>query len=227
MEGIIAITGIIDEDFHGEIGLMMHNMTETDYKVLKEIPLAQLVVHKVDRLPVIYHVSGCTSLKVDLQVVHGEKDFGEVTTLLQAELTDDLSDCKIPCSGARVHKLWQPSAKSVIASGHRLHTTVPTNADLPVPIPSAPCKKRLVVPPKPVAQWSLCTSKLVPSVPKVLFQDTRESSTDSDDLLFCDSSALSSLINDVCDDNDDGLSTTKHRNGERDLHECTGVEPTC
>ena len=28
MEGIIAITGIIDEDFHGEIGLIMHNMTD-------------------------------------------------------------------------------------------------------------------------------------------------------------------------------------------------------
>ena len=58
MEGIITITGIIDEDFHGEIGLMMHNVTETDYKVLKENPLAQLVVYKVDRLPVIYHASG-------------------------------------------------------------------------------------------------------------------------------------------------------------------------
>ena len=65
MEGIITITGIIDEDFHGEIGLMMHNMTETDYKVLKENPLAQLVVYKVDRLPVSYHASGRTSLKVD------------------------------------------------------------------------------------------------------------------------------------------------------------------
>ena len=26
MEGIIAITGIVDEDFCGEIGLMRHNM---------------------------------------------------------------------------------------------------------------------------------------------------------------------------------------------------------
>ena len=82
MEGIIAITGIIDADFHGEIGLMMHNITETDYKVLKENPLAQLVVYKLDRLPVIYHASGRMSLKVDLQVVHGEKGFGEATALL-------------------------------------------------------------------------------------------------------------------------------------------------
>ena len=58
MEGIITITGIIDADFRGEIGLMMHNVTETAYKVLKENPLAQLVVYKVDRLPVIYHASG-------------------------------------------------------------------------------------------------------------------------------------------------------------------------
>ena len=69
MEGIIAITGIIDEDFHGEIGLIMHNVTETDHKVLKENPLAQLVVYWVDRLPVSYHTSGCISLKVDLPKV--------------------------------------------------------------------------------------------------------------------------------------------------------------
>ena len=106
MEGIVTITGIIDEDFCGEIGLMMHNVTETDYKVLKENPLAQLVVYWVDRLPVSYHTSGCTSLKVDLQVVRGEKGFGKATALLQAQLTDDLSDFEIPCSGARVHELW-------------------------------------------------------------------------------------------------------------------------
>ena len=152
MEGIIAITGIIDADFHGEIGLMMRNITETDYKVLKEDPLAQLVVYKVDRLPVIYHASGRTSLKVDLQVVRREKGFGEATALLQAELTDDLSDCMIPCSGAQVHELWQPSAKATITSGHKPHTTVPANTDLPATIPSAPHKRRPVVPPKPVPQ---------------------------------------------------------------------------
>ena len=69
MEGIVTITGIIDEDFCGEIGLIMYNVTETDYKVLKENPLAQLVVYRVDRLPVSYHTSGHMSLKVDLQVM--------------------------------------------------------------------------------------------------------------------------------------------------------------
>ena len=65
------------------------------------------------------------------------------------------------------------------------------------------------------------------SVLKVLFQNTRESSTDSDYLLFCDSPALRCLISDICDDNDDGLSTIKHQNDEKDLHESgTEVEPT-
>ena len=41
MEGIIAITGIIYTDFCGEIGLMMHNVTMTDYKVLDGESLAQ------------------------------------------------------------------------------------------------------------------------------------------------------------------------------------------
>ena len=85
-----------------------------------------------------------------------------------------------------------------------------------------------MVPPKLVAQQFLCTCRSVQSAPKVLFQNPGESSTDSDDLLFCDSPALSSLINDVCDDNDDGLSTTKHWNDGKDLHESgTEVEPTC
>ena len=128
MEGIIAITGIIDTDFCGEIGLMMHNVTMTDYKVLKENPLAQLVVYKVDRLPVIYHASGQYTPKSGFTGgACREKGFGEVTALLQAKLTDDLSDCKIPCSGTWVHELWQPSAKATITSGHKLHTTVPTN----------------------------------------------------------------------------------------------------
>ena len=62
----------------------------------------------------------------------------------------------------------------------------------------------------------------------MLFQDTKESSTDSDDLLFCDSPALSSWTNDKCADGADGLSTTGHWDGEKDIHESvTGVEPMC
>ena len=45
MEGIIAVTGVIDEDYQGEIRLFMHNMTEANYKVLKENPVPQMVVY--------------------------------------------------------------------------------------------------------------------------------------------------------------------------------------
>ena len=55
MEGIIAVTGVIDEDFWGEIRLFMHNTTEADYKVLKENPIAQMVVYCTDKLPATYH----------------------------------------------------------------------------------------------------------------------------------------------------------------------------
>ena len=36
MEGIVAVTGVIDKDYQGEIRLLMHNMTEANYKVLKK-----------------------------------------------------------------------------------------------------------------------------------------------------------------------------------------------
>ena len=146
-----------------------------------------------------------------------------MTTLLQAQLTDDLSDFEIPCSDAQVHELWQPSAKSVNTSGHSLHTTVPITTKLPGRIPLALCKKKPVIPPKPTAHHSLCSSKSVQSAMKVLFQDTNESSTDSDDPLFCESPALSPLAG--CDDCTDGLSTTRYKDGERDIHKTiVGVE---
>ena len=77
-------------------------------------------------------------------------------------------------------------------------------------------------PPKLVPRQSLCASRLVHSMPKVLSQNPKES-TDSDDLFLCNSPDSSSLIDDVCDDDDDdGLPTTKHQNDE-DIHE-SGVE---
>ena len=39
MEGIIAVTGVIDEDYQSEIRLFMHNTTGANYKVLKENPV--------------------------------------------------------------------------------------------------------------------------------------------------------------------------------------------
>ena len=40
----------------GPLNLVMHNMGERDYKVLKENPLAQLVIHRVATLPVHHAV---------------------------------------------------------------------------------------------------------------------------------------------------------------------------
>ena len=58
---------------------------------------------------------------------------------------------------------------------------------------------------------------------KVLFWDTNESSTDSDDPLFCESPALSPLAR--WDDCADGLSTTCYKDCERDIRETVvGVE---
>ena len=67
MEGTIAVSSIIDVDYRGEIKLLMHNITGTNYNVLKENPIAQMVVYHVDRLCLNYHTGGSTYQKADLQ----------------------------------------------------------------------------------------------------------------------------------------------------------------
>ena len=37
----------------------MHNMTEAVYKVLKENPIAQMVIYHTDKLHVVYHTGDC------------------------------------------------------------------------------------------------------------------------------------------------------------------------
>ena len=113
MEGIIAMTGTIDEDYLGKIRLLMHNMTEANYKVLKENPIAQMVVYHTDKLPIIYHTGDCIPLRINLQVMRGDKGFGEMTNLFQVQLTDDLLDIEVPCSGVRAHELWQTPTKPI------------------------------------------------------------------------------------------------------------------
>ena len=39
----------------------MHNMTKANYKVLKENPIAQMVIYHTDKLPLIYHTGDYTS----------------------------------------------------------------------------------------------------------------------------------------------------------------------
>ena len=50
-EEIIIVPYILDANFQGPLNLVMHNTGERDYKVLKENPLAQLVIHHVAALP--------------------------------------------------------------------------------------------------------------------------------------------------------------------------------
>ena len=68
MEGIVAVMGIIDEDYHGETKLLLHNITEVAYKVLKENPIAQMVVYHTDKLSAINHTSECISRRINMQV---------------------------------------------------------------------------------------------------------------------------------------------------------------
>ena len=65
-----------------------------------------MVIYHTDKLPVTYHTGDCIPLRINLQVMRGDKDFGEVTNLFQAQLTDDLADVEVLCSGASAHELW-------------------------------------------------------------------------------------------------------------------------
>ena len=51
-EGIVVVPYVLDANFQGPLHLVTHNTSERDYKVLKENPLAQLILHRVAMLPV-------------------------------------------------------------------------------------------------------------------------------------------------------------------------------
>ena len=51
----------------------------------------------------IHADSGCVPSRINLQVKRGDKGFGEATKFFQTQLTDNLSDIEIPCSGIRAH----------------------------------------------------------------------------------------------------------------------------
>ena len=59
-EGIVVVPYILDANSQGPLNLVMHNTGEKDYKVLKENPLAQLVIHRVAALPVCHAVPPVT-----------------------------------------------------------------------------------------------------------------------------------------------------------------------
>ena len=214
MEGIITMTGVIDEDYQGEIRLLMYNMTEADYKVLKENPIVQMVVYCTEKLTVTHHTSDCTPPRMNLQVTRGDKGFGGVTNLFQMQLTDYLSDVEVLCSGAHVHELWQTPAKPINRDCYLVQSTVSVTTDLPETTPSAPQKKKPNIAPKPmrgiastkggtkVHHFSQSTKSMV-CVTKALFKDAKDLSTDSDDVHFCETPATSTLS--VHDDQNGGF----------------------
>ena len=170
----------------------------------------------MDKLPAIHADSGCVPSRINLQVKRGDKGFGEATKFFQAQLTDDLSDIEIPCSGIWVHELWQTPAKHQEdhRSSYIVQSTVSVTAKLPDTTPLAPWKKKPEIAPKPImgivpmkrgnkVHHSSQSTKSVKSMTKVLFKNTQDSSTDSDDVFFYESSDTSPLS--VHNNTDDGL----------------------
>ena len=60
-EGIVIVPYVLDANCQGPLHLVVHNMGERDYKVLKENPLAQLIIHHVAALPMRHVVLARTS----------------------------------------------------------------------------------------------------------------------------------------------------------------------
>ena len=148
-DGIVVVSNILDTHSHGALQLLMHNTTAMDYKVLKENPLAQMIIYRVADLPVHHAV-------------------------LHSTFPKENSKISIP---------------------------IDIPAEYPNAIPPTPRKAKPLVPPKP--------SRLEPTknVPRILFRDTDESTSDSDGVLFQESPAPSSSGR--CSDHSGGLSDFK------------------
>ena len=102
-----------------------------------------------------------------------------MTALFQSQLTDDLSDIEVPCSGARAHELWHSPIKSIKRDHYGTCATVPVTTGLPHTTLSAPRKKKPEIAPKPMTHHLPHSTKSVKSAMKALFKDGEESSTDS------------------------------------------------
>ena len=208
----------------------MHNTTKADYKVLKENPIAQMVIYHTDKLPVIYHTRDCTPLMVNLQVTRGDKGFGEATNFFQAQLTDDLLDIEVLCSGACAHELWQTPVKPGDEEHYLVKSTVSVTTGFPDAILLAPQKKRPAILPEPVmgtikegtkvCHFPQSTGSTV-TMTKLLFKDTENSSTDSDDVLFCESPELDN------DQNDDFVPRMNVTHKIVKYHEIRDTEEVC
>ena len=67
-DGIIIVSNILDTNSHGALRLLMHNTTGMDYKVLKENPLAQMIIYHVADLPVHHDVLRSTFSKENSKI---------------------------------------------------------------------------------------------------------------------------------------------------------------
>ena len=119
-----------------------------------------------------------------------------MTNSFQVQLTDDLSDVEVPCSGACAHELWQTPNKSSCGKECYLQSTMSIDTVSSDAILLALQKKRPEIPPKPVlglikestkGDHSLQTTGSMMTVTRTLFKNAESSSTVSDDVLFCDS----------------------------------------
>ena len=81
-EGIVVVSYILDANSHGPLNLLMHNTSERDYKVLKENPLAQLVIHCVAKLPVHHAVLPSTFPKENSKVSSPINASGEYPNII-------------------------------------------------------------------------------------------------------------------------------------------------
>ena len=81
-DGIIVVSNVLDTNSHGPLNLLMHNTSERDYKVLKENPLAQLIIYHVAELPVHHTVLHGTFPKENSKVSSPIDTSGEYPNII-------------------------------------------------------------------------------------------------------------------------------------------------
>ena len=81
-DGIIVVSNVLDTNSHGPLNLLMHNTSDRDYKVLKENPLAQLIIYHVAELPVHHAVLHSTFPKENSKVYSPINMSGEYPNII-------------------------------------------------------------------------------------------------------------------------------------------------
>ena len=47
------VAGVIDHDYRGEVGVVLHNQSDKNYKIAKGDKIAQMLIQKVERVKII------------------------------------------------------------------------------------------------------------------------------------------------------------------------------